>query len=60
MDATAACADSNRRARGSANLKGMRSIGITPREAQEAQALTCGMIACIDDAIAGRHRRIVE
>ena len=29
----------------------MRSIGISAREAQEAQALTCGMIACIDDAI---------
>jgi arylsulfatase A-like enzyme len=41
------------RARGAANLKGMRSIGTTPREAQEAQALTCGMIACIDDAIGG-------
>ena len=41
------------RTRGSANLKGMRSIGTTPREAQEAQALTCGMIACIDDAIGG-------
>ena len=39
------------RAAGSANLNGMRSIGTTPREAQEAQALTCGMIACIDDAI---------
>lgn len=39
------------RARGVANLKGMRSIGTTPREAQEAQALTCGMITCIDDAI---------
>ncbi|MFA6264883.1 MAG: sulfatase-like hydrolase/transferase [Pseudolabrys sp.] len=41
------------RARGAANLKGMRSIGTTAREAQEAQALTCGMIACIDDAIGG-------
>lgn len=39
------------RVRGAANLKGMRSIGATPREAQEAQALTCGMIAFIDDAI---------
>ena len=36
---------------GKANLSGMRSIGISAREAQEAQALTCGMIACIDDAI---------
>ncbi|MBI1205522.1 MAG: sulfatase-like hydrolase/transferase [Rhodopseudomonas sp.] len=39
------------RDRGTANLKGMRSIATTPREAQEAQALTCGMIACIDDAV---------
>jgi arylsulfatase A-like enzyme len=36
---------------GKANLHGMRSIGTSGREAQEAQALTCGMIACIDDAI---------
>jgi arylsulfatase A-like enzyme len=41
------------RARGTANLKGMRSIAVTAREAQEAQALTCGMIACIDDAVGG-------
>jgi arylsulfatase A-like enzyme len=41
------------RAKGTANLKGMRSIGTTAREAREAQALTCGMIACIDDAIGG-------
>jgi arylsulfatase A-like enzyme len=39
------------RVRGTANLKGMRSIAVTAHEAQEAQALTCGMIACIDDAI---------
>jgi arylsulfatase A-like enzyme len=39
------------RANGSANLQGMRTIGISAREAQEAQALTCGMITCIDDAI---------
>ena len=39
------------RSSGKANLTGMRSIGISAREAQEAQALTCGMIACIDDAI---------
>ncbi|MET0867704.1 MAG: sulfatase-like hydrolase/transferase [Pseudorhodoplanes sp.] len=38
---------------GKANLTGMRSIGISAREAREAQALTCGMIACIDDAIGG-------
>lgn len=39
------------RARGTANLTGMRTIAVSAREAQEAQALTCGMIACIDDAI---------
>jgi arylsulfatase A-like enzyme len=39
------------RSSGKANLTGMRTIGISGREAQEAQALTCGMIACIDDAI---------
>lgn len=39
------------RERGEANLKGMRSFGVSVREAQEARALTCGMIACIDDAI---------
>jgi len=36
---------------GKANLAGMNTIGVTAREAQEARALTCGMIACIDDAI---------
>ncbi len=36
---------------GKANLDGMNSIGVTAREAQEARALTCGMISCIDDAI---------
>ncbi len=36
---------------GKADLKGMRTFGVSAREAQEAQALTCGMIACIDDAI---------
>jgi arylsulfatase A-like enzyme len=39
------------RASGRANLSGMRTIATTAREAQEAQALTCGMIACIDDAV---------
>jgi arylsulfatase A-like enzyme len=29
----------------------MNTIGVSAREAQEARALTCGMIACIDDAI---------
>jgi arylsulfatase A-like enzyme len=36
---------------GKANLAGMGTIGVSSREAQEARALTCGMIACIDDAI---------
>jgi arylsulfatase A-like enzyme len=36
---------------GQANLSGMNTIGVTAREAQEARALTCGMIACVDDAI---------
>ena len=36
---------------GKANLLGMNTIAVTPREAQEARALTCGMITCIDDAI---------
>jgi arylsulfatase A-like enzyme len=43
----------NEREQGTANLKGMRTIGCTAREAQEAQALTAGMITCIDDAIGG-------
>jgi arylsulfatase A-like enzyme len=38
---------------GSANLHGMRTIACTAQEAQEAQALTAGMITCIDDAIGG-------
>ena len=40
---------------GDANLKGMGAIGVSAREAQEAQALTCGMISMIDDSI-GRVR----
>jgi arylsulfatase A-like enzyme len=36
---------------GKANLTGMGTIGVSAREAQEARALTAGMIACIDDAI---------
>ncbi len=38
---------------GRANLSGMGTIGVSAREAQEARALTAGMIACIDDAIGG-------
>ena len=36
---------------GKANLSGMNAVGCTAREAQEAQALTCGMITMIDDAV---------
>lgn len=36
---------------GKANLDGVNTIGVCAREAQEARALTCGMIACIDDAV---------
>jgi arylsulfatase A-like enzyme len=36
---------------GTANLTGMGTIGVSAREAQEARALTAGMIACIDDAV---------
>jgi arylsulfatase A-like enzyme len=36
---------------GKANLTGMNTIGVSAREAQEARALTCGMIACVDDAV---------
>lgn len=43
------------RAEGRAALKGMGTIGVSAREAQEAQALTCGMIAMVDDAV-GRVR----
>jgi arylsulfatase A-like enzyme len=38
---------------GSANLRGMRTIACTVQEAQEACALTAGMITCVDDAIGG-------
>jgi arylsulfatase A-like enzyme len=31
----------------------MGTIGVSAREAQEARALTAGMIACVDDAIGG-------
>ncbi|WP_419907252.1 sulfatase [Hoeflea sp.] len=39
------------RSSGHANLNGMKAIGCSAREAQEAQALTCGMITMIDDAV---------
>ena len=44
---------------GKANLTGMNTIGVSAREAQEARALTAGMIACVDDAI-GRVLRALE
>ena len=43
---------------GKANLAGMNTISVSAREAQEARALTCGMIACIDDAIGGVLRAL--
>jgi arylsulfatase A-like enzyme len=43
---------------GRANLAGMNTIAVSAREAQEARALTCGMIACIDDAIGGVLRAL--
>ena len=44
---------------GTAKLDGMNTISVSVREAQEARALTCGMIACIDDAI-GRVLHALE
>lgn len=46
------------RERGEANLEGMRTIGVSAREAQEARALTAGMISCVDDAIGRVLRRL--
>jgi arylsulfatase A-like enzyme len=37
----------------------MNTIGVSAREAQEARALTAGMIACVDDAI-GRVLRALD
>jgi arylsulfatase A-like enzyme len=45
---------------GKANLAGMNTIAVSAREAQEARALTCGMIACIDDAIGGVLRALEQ
>lgn len=39
------------RAAGEAALGGMGTIAVSAREAQEARALTCGMIGMIDDAV---------
>lgn len=36
---------------GTAQMQGMNSVACTSREALEARALTCGMIAMIDDAV---------
>jgi arylsulfatase A-like enzyme len=46
------------RTAGNANLTGMNTIGVCAREAQEARALTGGMITCIDDAIGGILRAL--
>jgi arylsulfatase A-like enzyme len=46
------------RSAGKANLTGMSTIGVSAREAQEARALTGGMITCIDDAIGGILRAL--
>lgn len=43
---------------GKANVEGMNTIGVSPREAQEAKALTAGMVTCIDDAIGGVLRAL--
>jgi arylsulfatase A-like enzyme len=48
----------DQRAAGKANLAGMNTIGCSAREAQEARALTAGMITCIDDAIGGVLRAL--
>ncbi len=39
------------RAQGNVDLNSQYAFSVGPREAQEAQALTCGMISCLDDAI---------
>lgn len=44
---------------GKANLAGMDTFGCSAREAQEARALTCGMITMIDDAV-GRVREALR
>jgi arylsulfatase A-like enzyme len=44
---------------GKANLTGMNTIAVSAREAQEARALTAGMIACVDDAV-GRVLRTLD
>ncbi|MEM8704327.1 MAG: sulfatase-like hydrolase/transferase [Pseudomonadota bacterium] len=48
------------RANGKANLNGMNAVGCSAREAQEAQALTCGMITMIDDAVGHVQAALAE
>lgn len=45
---------------GKANLGGLNSVAVTLREAQEAQALTCGMIAMIDDALGRVQKSLTD
>lgn len=45
---------------GKQNRGGQRAIGITEQEAREARALTCGMIANIDDRIAQVLKKLDE
>jgi arylsulfatase A-like enzyme len=47
------------REQGRAETKGMNTIAVTAREAQEARALTCGMISCVDDAV-GEILRVLD
>ncbi len=39
------------RAAGRAQLEGFGAFAVNEREAREAHALSCGMVACIDDAV---------
>ena len=41
----------DQRQSGAANLTGTNTINVSAREAQEARALTAGMITCVDDAV---------
>ena len=50
----------DQREAGKANLTGQNTIGISAREAQEARALTAGMITCVDDAIGTVLRALDE
>jgi arylsulfatase A-like enzyme len=48
------------RADGRANLDGVNTVAVTAREAQEARALTAGMIALIDDTIGAVLGRLAQ